>query len=215
MTLEHDKNRLIYGFSAPLLILVGVASLIVMTDSGASAEGFAAIIILVMIIVAVPLTVVINVIAVPVAAPKKSDYFWRGMVLPAITIVAMLVYYTGIWDDYIDPLLPSTVDKIRTASSARIADNVYESFYVVTAYEGTSEEHEVIDQYMRDHFQRRLWESSSYGTLDMTHYFVPEGRYDPIDDAVSRKAAIVIYRHALGEEGPKLERILPTEVEPL
>ena len=38
---KDDKNRLIYGFSAPLLILVGAASLIVMTDSGAAAEGFA------------------------------------------------------------------------------------------------------------------------------------------------------------------------------
>ena len=131
------------------------------------------------------------------------------MILPAITIVTMLVYYTGIWDDYIDPLIPSTPDKIRTASSSRIADDVYESFYVVTAFEGSSEEYEIIDEYMRDYFQRRRWESSSYGTLDMTHYFVPEGRYDPIDDAVSRRAAIAIYRHVSVEGEPDLERVLP------
>lgn len=215
MTEADDKNRLIYGFSAPLLVIVGAASLIVMTDSGASAEGFAALGILVMVIVAVPVTVIVNMIIVPVAAPTRSAYLSRSMILPALTIIGMLVYYSGVWDDYIDPLLPRTVEKIRTGGSGRIAEDVYESFYVVTAYEGTAEELEVIDRYMRDYYQRRSWENSGYERLDMTHYFVPESRYDPVYDDVSRKAAVAIYRHRTGADGPGLERVLPTGGETL
>ena len=209
LTLKDDRNRLIYGFSAPLLILVGAASLVVMTESGAAAEGFAPIVVLVMIIIAVPVTVIVNMIVVPVASPANAAYFTRGMILPTLTIAAVLVYYTGFWDDVIDPLLPQRVDKIQTASSSRIGADTYESFYVVTAYQGTVDELDLIDQYIRDYYQSRSWESSSYGTLKMTHYFVPAERYDPIDDAVSRDRAIAVYRHTLNDDGPGLERVIP------
>ena len=103
-TLKDDKNRFIYGFSAPLLILVGVASLIVMIEPRAAADGFAAIVILVMVIIAVPVIVVANMIVVPVNSPTITPYFVRGMILPGIFIVAMLVYYTGVWDDVTEPM---------------------------------------------------------------------------------------------------------------
>lgn len=96
VTLEDDRNRLIYGFSAPLLILVGAASLIVMTGPGYDTVGYAPLVLLGMVIVAVPVIVVANMIIVPVAAPTRAPYFVRGMIFPCIFIAAMLIYYTGI-----------------------------------------------------------------------------------------------------------------------
>ena len=91
MTLKDDRNRLIYGFSAPLLILVGAASLIVMTGSGADGGGFAPIVILVTVVVAIPIIVIVNMIIVPVNAPEPISYFSRGMILPGLCIAAMPV----------------------------------------------------------------------------------------------------------------------------
>lgn len=118
MTLADDRNRLIYGFTAPLLILVAIASLIVATDSGASAEGFAALIVLVMVIIGVPVIIVANMIVVPVAADQKSAYFFRGMIFPGIFIAAMLIYYTGAWDNFVEPQLPQRIDKSRSWESS-------------------------------------------------------------------------------------------------
>ena len=208
-TFKDDKNRLIYGFTAPLLILVGIASLIVMTDSGAVDGGFAPLLILVMTIVAVPVVVVANMIIVPVRSPANAAYFVRGMIFPGIFVAAMLIYSTGTWDEVIEPLLPQRVDKIQTASSSRIGDDVYESFYVVADYSGSAEDLSAIDSYIREYFERRTWEYSGYAELNMSHYFVPTESYDPIDDAISRQRAVAVYRHQVIDGEHELVRIEP------
>ena len=202
---------MIYGFSAPLLILVAMASLIVATDSGAYAEGFAPLVILVMVIVAVPVIVVANMIVVPVAATENSAYFFRGMIFPAIFIAAMLIYYTGFWDKVVEPLLPQHIDKIQTAGGGRVDEDTYEFFYVVYNYEASAEEHLIIDEYMRDTYQRSTGQNSGYAKLNVNHYFVPDGHYDPIDDVVSRAEAIAVYRQEVTADGPSLVRIKPVE----
>ena len=208
-TLKDDRNRLIFGFSAPLLILVGVASLVVMTDSGAVDGGFAPLLILVMTIVAIPVVVVANIIIVPVRSPANAAYFVRGMFVPGLFILAMLIYSTGTWDNVIEPLLPQRVDKIQTASSGRIGEDVYESFYVVADYSGSAEDLAAIDAYIRDFYKRRNWENSGYAALDMSHYFVPVEEYDPIDDAISRERAVAVYRHDAIDGKYNLVRIEP------
>jgi hypothetical protein len=67
MTSKESKGKgswLLFGFAIPILAEVIGAILIVSTDSGASAEGYAYVVIIVMLIIALPITLIGNGIIV-------------------------------------------------------------------------------------------------------------------------------------------------------
>lgn len=204
---KETRNWILIGFCLPVLTEFAGSFLLVMTNSGASAEGFAYILVLVMLIVAVPVTLIGNIFLVPRMVTGTAVYFARGLIIPGCYFMVVLIYWTGLWDNAIEPLLPSQEVKISTASSGPVAENSYESFYVVNSYGGTDEEQAEIEIYAREQFVRQTREDSTYLTANEMFYFVPRELYDPIYDAPNRESAIAVFRHRGSEGGTVLERV--------
>ena len=191
----------------PVLVEILAALLISMTESGADAEGFAYIVVLVMLFVAVPVTIVINLGLIVSAKTDSQGLFLKAMTSPAIFIVCVLIYHTGLWDGYIDPLIPRHVNKIQPASSGIVAENTYEAFFIVIDYQDTEQEQKLITDYAKTNFRERystMKEPPSYSTM---YYFVPREDYDPFDEAVNREKAIAVFRNVIKAGQSSLERV--------
>jgi len=56
----NTRSLFLYGLALPILVEVIAVFAVIVTDSGASAEGFAGILVVIMLIVAMPITLVGN-----------------------------------------------------------------------------------------------------------------------------------------------------------
>ncbi len=201
------RDRLVFGFVIPLVAEVVAAALIASTESGAYAEGFAYVVVLVMLIIAVPVTIFGNLIIVSYGELAAADYLMRSMILPAVFVAACLIYHTGFWDKVIDPLLPKSVEKFSPAGSGWVDATTNEVFIVVNDYGGTDEDMDAIAQHATDDLARSMRESPDYAGYNVAYYFVPRENYDAIDDAASRAAAIAVFKYAGGDGDPTLEAV--------
>ena len=201
------RARLVFGFIIPLLAEVIAAVLIVSTESGAYAGPFAYVMVLVMLIIAVPITVFGNLFIVPSGAVGADDYLLRSMILPAVFIAACLIYHTGFWDKSIDPLFPKTVDKFSPAGSGWVDETTNEVFIVVNDYRDSAEDMDAIAQHAADDLARAIRDGSDYAAYNVHYYFVPRADYDALDDAASRANAIAAFRYS-GAEGDPVLRVI-------
>ncbi len=195
------------GFAIPILAELLGAFLIVTTESGAYAEGFSYIVVLVILIVAIPVTLFGNAFLVPRHIAEKESYLPKSMILPALFFGVVLIYYTGIWDKVIHPLFPRDVAKIQTASGHRVGENTWEAFYTVFEYTGSSENINVIQDYAVKAFDRRSRECADCIKMNVYYYFVPHELYDPIDYSVSRENAIAVFRHMSTDVRATIEQV--------
>lgn len=201
------RSRLLFGFALPILIEIIAALAIVTTESGASAEGFAGILIVIMLIMAIPITLIGNVFIVPRYMTDRLSYIFIGMILPACFVVVIVIYYTGIWDHKIKPYFPRQIDKIVTAGSGPVGDGTFESIFVINGYTGSSEEQKEIESYARKTYTERTWGNSEYVTLNVQYYFVPRELYDPLDDSLNRERAVAVFRHMGTDKTVTIERV--------
>jgi hypothetical protein len=201
------RSWLLFGFVLPILVEVIAAIVIVLAESGASAEGFAGIVVLIMLIIAIPLTLVGNIVIVPRTMTDKLSYIFRGLILPACFLVSTVIYYTGIWDYTMRTYFPAQVEKIVTAGSGPVGDGTFESIFVVNSYTGSSEEQKEIESYAERTYTERTWGNSDYVTLSVQYYFVPREFYDPLDDSVNRAKAVAVFRHMGTDKSETIERV--------
>jgi hypothetical protein len=206
---RSTASWLLLGFAVPVIVEILAAVLIVSTEAGASAEGFSYLIVLVMLIIAIPVTLIGNAVLVPRHPADTQTFLLRSMALPMAFIGAALIYHTGIWDNYIDPLIPSRVEKIQSAGGGRLGGDTFESFYTVHRYKGAEVDASAIENYAEDHFARESRECSLCMKMNMYYYFVPSEVYDPIDRAVSRENAVAVFRYLGTEPGATFERVAP------
>lgn len=201
------RARLVFGFIIPVVAEFIAAVLIVSTESGAYAGPFAYVLVLVMLMIAVPITIFGNLFIVPSDTVGIDDYLLRSMILPAVFVSACLIYHTGFWDHWIDPLLPRTVDKFSPAASGWIDKTTHEVFIVVNDYRDSDEDMDAIAQHAADDLARAIRDASDYAAYYIHYYFVPRERYDPIDDAASTANAIAVFRYAGSDGDPVLKAI--------
>lgn len=204
---KSTRNWLFFGFVIPILAELLAAILIVSTESGAYAEGFAYIIVIVMLIIAVPITLIGNSLLVQKHIVDKVSYLRRGMILPALFIGVVLIYYTGMWDKVIYPIFPKQVEKIQPAAGYRLDENTLEDFFVVHEYLGSGEEMNVIKNYAEKTFDRTSRECPDCLKLNIYYYFVPRELYDPIDTAVSKDKAIAVFHYESAQEGATIKQV--------
>lgn len=204
---KEIRSRILFGFALPILAEVIVAFAIIITESGASAEGFAGILVVIILIIAIPITLVGNIFIVPRYMTNKLSYIFKGMILPACFIVAIVIYYTGIWDHTIKPYFPKQIEKIVTAGSGPVGDGTYEHILVVNSYTGSNEEHKEIESYAKKKYKEKTWEDSKYVTLTVQYYFVPRELYDPMDDSLNRERAVAVFRHMGTDKSATIERV--------
>ena len=79
------------------------------------------------------------------------------------------------------------------------------SFYTLSSYRGTEEEQNNIEV-----FVRQLVVSSrgrNRINSEVWFYFVPAELYDPIDDSISKKHAVAVFRNKILPTSESLERI--------
>ena len=67
-------------------------------DSRAGAAEFAALAILFMLVIAVPITLVVNLAVMTSNAETRGQYFARGMVVPALVLIFAIIYQSGLWN---------------------------------------------------------------------------------------------------------------------
>jgi hypothetical protein len=206
---RSTASWLFLGFAVPVIVEILAALLIVSTEAGASAEGFSYLVVLVMLVIAIPVTLIGNAVLVPRRPADTRSFLLRSMALPMVFIGAALIYYTGIWDDFIDPLLPSRVEKVQTAGGGRLGDDTFESFYTVHRYTGSETDFGAIEDYAKNHFARESRECSLCMKMNMYYYYVPKELYDPIDRAVSREKAVAVYRYLGTEADATFQRVRP------
>ncbi|MGB5472403.1 MAG: hypothetical protein WBQ78_02865 [Gammaproteobacteria bacterium] len=204
---KNRLSRLFFGFALPVLVEVIAAFAVIVPDSGASAEGFAGILVVIMLIVAIPITLVGNLLVLPGHMTDKFSYIFRSMILPSCFLVAILIYYTGMWDHTIRPYFPRQEENIQVAGSGPVGDGTYESIFVVNSYTGSIEEQKEIDNYARKTYTKKTWENSQYVTLDVQYYFVPRELYDPLNDALNRERAVAVFRHIGTDKSPIIEKV--------
>ena len=200
-------NWLFLGFVIPILAELLTAILIVTTKSGAYAEGFAYIVVIIILVIALPITLIGNAILVPRHNTENVSYLYRGMILPTLFIAVILIYYTGFWDKVIHPLFPEHVEKIQPAAGYRLDDKTLEDFFVVHEFTGTDEEANEIKSYAMKNFTRLSRECPDCLKMDVYYYFVPHELYDPIDTEVSKEEAIAVFRYLSAEESTTIEQI--------
>jgi len=201
------KSWIFFGFAIPILAELLGAILVVNTESGSYAEGFAYIVVLVILIIAIPITLIGNAILVPRHIADKASYLRRGMILPALFIGVILIYYTGIWDKAIYPLFPRHVEKIQTAAGHRLDENTLEDYFVILEYTGSDEEMDEIEDYAMKHFGVMSRECPKCMKMNVHYYFVPQEIYDPIDYSLSRERAVAVFRHLSTDESATIEKI--------
>lgn len=198
-------HRPVYGFVLPLASEIVGAALIVTTESGADGEGLSWLVVLVMLVLALPLTLFANSFIVPRHAADSMAYFKKGMRAPAIFIVAVLIYHTGIWDKAISPYLPRHVEQIQPAGGGWIDEQTWESFYTLSSYQGTAEEQTDIEEFVRQRVVSTRGRNKINSEIWM--FFVPAELYDPIDNAVSKKHAVAVFRHEILPTNESVERV--------
>ena len=192
-------KRVLYFFMLPLLVEFAAVVLISSTDSGAYAEGFASLALLVMLIIAIPLTIIGNLFIMPRLAEIGSNQLWRGMIIPALFIGICLVYYTGIWDKTIDPLLPRSVEMIQPAGSGWVNDTTYEIFLTLHGDYSSELQRQTISENARNRLIASHVEPSYASNVTTFLYVVPAEDYAPLDHASSRAMAVAFYSYSGGE----------------
>ena len=192
---KDTLNWLIFGLVLPIVAEILGVLVIATTNSGAYAEGFAGIVLLVMLIIGAPLTLFGNALIVSRSPAEKVAYLRKGMILPVLFLGACLVYYTGFWDKFIDPLFPSVEVKLQTGGGGRLDDDTYEFFVVANSYSGSDAELAEFEEYSRQLLRSSGWTVSDLETTTVLHYFVPRDMYDPIHDAPNRDSAVTIFRY--------------------
>ncbi len=207
--IKSTRYWLFFGFVIPILALLLASIFIVSTESGAYAEGFAYIIVIVILIIAVPITLIGNTLLVPRHIADKMSYLRRGMIFPALFIGVNLIYYTGMWDKVIYPIFPKHVEKIQPAAGYRLDDNTLEDFFVVHEYSGSGEEMNIIKNYAEKNFDRTSRECPDCLKMNIYYYFVPRERYDPIDTTVSKVKAIAVFRYESTQESAAIIQVEP------
>lgn len=203
------QSKLLLGFVLPLTVEVVGALLICSTDSGANADGFAGIVVLLMLLIALPGTLLGNIVILAPPAAEPARWFRRGMILPVMFLSAVLIYYSGIWDRWIHPLFPRTQENIQTLSSRKVDETTFESFFVVREFSDDSESLTEIEQYATEDFESMIRANPDYLDRNLYFYFVTADAYQGLDDDAIRQRAIVAYRHLASDKTPALERIKP------
>jgi|GEM_PF-1913244 len=204
---RNTRSLFLFGLGLPILVEVIAVFAVIVTDSGASAEGFAGILVVIMLIIAIPITIVGNFLILPRQMTDKSSYIFRSMVLPACFIIAIVIYYTGIWDHTIRPHFPKQVEKIQVAGSGPVGEGKFEFIFVVNGYTRTIEEQAEIENYARQTYTRKTWENSKYVTFDVKYYFVPRELYDPLNDSLSKQGAAAVFHHSGTDKSATIEQI--------
>jgi len=97
MTLRK-RDRFIYGLLLPIVVMIVAMMVIANLDSRAGAAEFAALGVFFMLLVALPITLVINTAVVLQKAESAKSCFMRGMVVPGIVMLAGIAYQAGLWD---------------------------------------------------------------------------------------------------------------------
>lgn len=94
----RKRDRFIYGLLFPIVVMIVGMLAIANVESGAAAAEFAALGVFFMLLVALPITLVVNAAVILQEVKSKKDCFMRGMVVPGIVLLAAIVYQSGLWD---------------------------------------------------------------------------------------------------------------------
>ena len=94
----RKRERFVFGVLLPVAIMVVGMLGIANVESRASAAEFAALAVFFMLLVALPITLVVNAAVMLQKAESVRQCFIRGMVLPGIVMLAAVVYQSGLWD---------------------------------------------------------------------------------------------------------------------
>ena len=82
----------------PIVIMAAALFIIMHADTGAAAAEFAALGIFLGAIIAAPVVLITNLVLAFQDSETAKACFKRGMIAPAVVIVAAIVYQTGLWD---------------------------------------------------------------------------------------------------------------------
>lgn len=93
---SKTRDLLIYGFCLPIAVMIGGMLFIANVDSRASAAEFGGLAVFFMLLIALPITVIAN--AIILSGRSDGAYFKRGMMVPALVLIAAVIYQTGLWD---------------------------------------------------------------------------------------------------------------------
>ncbi|MDA1372015.1 MAG: hypothetical protein O2971_14780 [Proteobacteria bacterium] len=173
--MDSKLKKILLCLVLPVLVQAVGGILIILPESGASGGPFAGILILVMFLIAAPLTLLVNGVLLLPQDKDSNFYLKRGMIMPGIFLFSCLIYYTGIWDDYIDPLFPSSTPAISPASSIRIGPNASYDFFVLTDYLASEEELQEITEWVAGESLRGTFDDQWHHRW----YFVPGHLYAP------------------------------------
>jgi len=94
----QNLDRLIYGVVLPIAVLVVGLIAVMSIDSRAAAAEFAALAVLFMLVIAVPVTLLVNLAVMTSNAKTRGQYFTRGMIVPALVLIFAIVYQSGLWN---------------------------------------------------------------------------------------------------------------------
>ena len=91
-------GRLLYGVLLPIVIMAAALFIIMHADTRAGAAEFAALGIFLGAIIAAPVVLIMNLVLAFQDSETAKACFKRGMIAPAVVIVAAIIYQTGLWD---------------------------------------------------------------------------------------------------------------------
>ncbi|MGI9628785.1 MAG: hypothetical protein ACR2QM_18260 [Longimicrobiales bacterium] len=202
-------RRVLLAVLVPLLVQAAGGILIIAPESGASGGPFAGIFVLIMFLVTAPITLVVNAGWLLPQRRETSFYLKRGMILPAVFLLCYQFYYSGAWDNYIDPLLPSSMPPISTASTMRMDVAADDEFFVLNDYSVETLDLVAIETYVRNSYAGRTQQPTEYSNWKLRWYFVPAQSYDPIDLDVSRANAVVVFENDPANGQRTLRRTRP------
>ena len=94
----RKRDRFIYGVLLPVVIMIIGMLVIANVESGAAAAEFGALAVFFMLLVALPITLVVNSAVMLQEAKSAKECFTRGMTLPGVVLLAAVVYQSGLWD---------------------------------------------------------------------------------------------------------------------
>ena len=94
----RKRDRFIYGLLLPIVVMIVGMLVIANVESGAAAAEFAALGVFFMLLVALPITLIVNSAVMLQEVKTTKDCFMRGMVVPGIVLLAAIVYQSGLWD---------------------------------------------------------------------------------------------------------------------
>ena len=94
----RKRDRFIYGVLLPVLIMIVGMLVIANVESDAAAAEFGALAVFFMLLVALPVTLVVNAAVMLQKAGNAKQCFTRGMLLPGFVLLAAIVYQSGLWD---------------------------------------------------------------------------------------------------------------------